>query len=124
MSDKVWQEFYCGNCVGYIKVRININVNCEVEVECPNCGHKHRRIFRDGVIYENGRYANEPKFELTPTKSAYSKKPWTAKMAGKPAGSYDSNRRDAAVIKEGDGRDAFSSQHFRDRWFELYGGKE
>ena len=120
-DDKVWQEFYCGECQGYIRIRINMNLNCEIEFECPNCGHKHRRVIRDGVIKENGRFANEPKFELTPMKSAYSKEPWTKKM--RDANGWG-GRRDGAVVTQENARDAFTDNYMHELWFERYGGKE
>ena len=120
--EKVWQEFYCGECVGYVRIKINMQLNCEIFFECPNCGHKHQRVIRNGVILEKGRFKDDPVFDLTPTKAAYSKKPWTAAMkAGEESGHW-SDRRNGAVITKGSGRDAFTSQHFRDRWFERFGG--
>ena len=94
MTERVRQEFYCGECDGFIRLSIHCNVNHEFHFECPNCGHQHRRVIRDGVIYENGRYTDEPSFELILPKSAYSKEPWTAKM------STETKRRDAVVMDQ------------------------
>ena len=126
MSDKIWQEFYCGECNGYIRIKLNMQLNCEIEFVCPGksgkCGHKHRRVIRDGIIRENGRFANEPKFELVPTQSAYSKEPWTSQMKKAAEKNHHSGRREGVPITKESPRDAFSEQQFRDRWFELYGG--
>jgi predicted RNA-binding Zn-ribbon protein involved in translation (DUF1610 family) len=94
MIDKIYQEFYCGECIGFIRLAINANLNHEFWFECPNCGHQHRRVIRDGVIFEDGRFTNEPKFEIIVPKSAYSKTPFTAQMNGKGA------KRNAAVMDE------------------------
>lgn len=113
MTDKVYQEFFCGECKHYIRVTINANLNHEFWFECPNCGHKHRRVFRDGQILENGRYKNEPIFELTIPKSACSKDPVTAKMKELK----DHQRRDGVVIEEK--RSPSAVQYFKDRWAEV-----
>ncbi len=94
MTDKIYQEFYCGECDGFIRLAIHANLNHEFWFECPNCQHKHQRVIRDGVIFEYGRFKDEPKFELMVPKSAYSKNPWTKRM--KDGGS----RRDGALMDE------------------------
>ena len=61
---RISQEFYCGECSGYFVVRLNIALNHEAEIVCPNCGHEHCRVVRNGIITEarwdrrNGGYAN------------------------------------------------------------------
>lgn len=97
MSDRIYQEFYCGECEGFIRLSINSGVNHEFWFECPNCKHQHQRVIRDGRIYENGRFKDEPKFEIIVPKSAYSKEPWTEHMKSKTK--YD-ERRDAAPLDE------------------------
>jgi len=120
MDEKIWQEFYCGECQGYFRVKLNIALNHEVEMVCPKCKHKHRRCIKDGVIYEGGRYATSCKEEICPPLSAYSKEPLTRKME------KTKYARDGVVI---DKEDDLSKRHpstdsmLRERWFELYGGK-
>jgi hypothetical protein len=63
-----------------MRVKLNMALNMEVEVVCPKCGHKHRRVIKDGQIFENGRYASSIKEEICPPPSAYSKEPWTTAM--------------------------------------------
>lgn len=88
------QEFYCGECVGYFLVRLNMALNHEVEVRCPNCGHEHRRVVRDGVIYESGRFASSVKEKVLTTIATYHKEPITEHMQN--AHAWD--RRDAVKI--------------------------
>ena len=118
MDGKVFQEFYCGECQHYIRVRLSMEYDREVEVVCPMCGHKHRRCIVDGCIVEHGRYRGEVKEDICPPKSACSKEPISKQMSqAKEFG----DRRDGAVIKsDADlARDAF----MRERWLELYGSE-
>jgi len=95
--DRVYQEFYCGERQGFIRVGIHQGLNHEFWFECPNCKHKHQRVIRNGQIFENGRFGNEPSFELTVPKSAYSKEPFTKKMK---EGKNYTDRRDGALMDE------------------------
>jgi hypothetical protein len=120
MDNKVWQEFYCGECQGYFRVKLNMALTIGVEIVCPKCKHKHHRFIKDGVIYENGRSEHGAKEEICPPLSAYSKEPLTAKMEKAKYG-----KRDGVVIdKEEDlsKRHPASEAMLRERWFELYGG--
>jgi len=74
------QEFYCGECVGYFMVKLNMALNYEVHIKCPKCGHEHRRVIKDGEIYENGRYQVDIKETVHTTIATYSKDPFTKKM--------------------------------------------
>jgi hypothetical protein len=115
--DRVWQEFYCGNCNGYILVRLNMAINHVVEVVCPNCGHKHLRNIVKGVILENGRHGSNHKEEICPPKSAYSKTPHTKKVPS----------RDGTVIKKEsdlDRANPASKAIIEERWFEIFGGRK
>ena len=85
--NRVIQEFYCGECAGYFLVSLNMALNFEAEIQCPNCGHKHRRVIKDGEIYEDGRYRFSAKETILTTKAHYSKKPFTEKM--RKAGKWD-----------------------------------
>jgi len=118
--EKIWQEFYCGECQGYIRLQLNPNLNHEFWFECPNCGHQHRRVMRNGMIQENGRHQDEPSYELCPTKSAYSKEPWTKHFV--EATQYSERRDSAVMTQETVRRDAFTENLLRDRWLERFGG--
>lgn len=109
---RVWQEFYCGECDGYIDVKLNMALNYEVEVVCPNCGHKHRRCIVKGVIHEGGRYRTDSKEEIKPVKSAYHKEPKTVRMMN--AKSYQ--RRDGVAASE-------PRDFINESWYERYGGR-
>lgn len=77
---RVSQEFYCGECQGYFVVRLNMSLNFEALIKCPNCGHEHRRVVKDGEIYEQGRHSVPVKETILTTKATYSKEPFTEKM--------------------------------------------
>ena len=118
--DRVWQEFYCGECQGYFRVRLNMSLNMGVEVVCPKCKHKHHRYIKDGLIYENGRSDNKAIEEICPPLSAYSKEPLTAKMV-KTKYARDGVR----IEKEEDlnKRNQVADAMIQERWFEIYGGR-
>ena len=107
MSEKVYQEFYCHECDGYIRLGISTALNHGFWFECPNCSHKHQRVIRDGQIFENGRFQNEPKFEIVVPKSAYAKESMTAKMKELTS----MQRRDGVVIE--------NRSFMNDRWAEV-----
>lgn len=116
---KVWQEFYCGECSGYFRVRLNMAITMGVEMVCPKCGHKHHRYIENGVIFERGRQSNSAKEEICPPLSAYSKEPLTANMRNRKYA------RDGETIeKESDLNDQnpAAKAMIQERWFELYGG--
>lgn len=121
MDDKIWQEFYCGECEGYFRVKLNVSLNRGVEMVCPNCGHKHHRYIKDGVIFEFGRNENSPKEEILPPKSAYSKEPLTARMAKSVR--WEDRRNGSVINQEEDlnPRNGIADDMIKDRWFELYG---
>ena len=74
------QEFYCGECKGYFIVRLNMSLNFEALIKCPNCNHEHRRVIKDGEIYEIGRHQVPVKETILTTIATYSKEPFTDKM--------------------------------------------
>lgn len=107
---RVLQEFYCGECEGYIRVKLNMAINNEVDVECPNCHHKHRRCIKDGEISERGRFTSDAIEEICPTIAAYSKEPITKKMRDAHKTKSYADRRDGVVVGE---------EEMRLRWAEL-----
>lgn len=95
---RVSQEFYCGECVGYFMVRLNMALNHEVHVKCPNCAHEHRRVIRDGVIYESGRYSSDIKENVMTTMATYHKEPITERMIDAAANNQWGGRRDGVTM--------------------------
>lgn len=56
------QELHCHNCDQYVRFDIDLDANGEYEIPCPNCGHMHCRVVKDGFITDkrwdsrNGNY--------------------------------------------------------------------
>jgi hypothetical protein len=115
---KVFQEFYCGECKSYIRLRLSVEYDRIVQVQCPMCGHLHRRCIVKGAIVENGRYEGSVVEDVCPPKSACSKDPVTKRMAQ----AESRQRRDAAVIDSD--ADLIAQSFLRERWLELYGNTD
>lgn len=98
MTQRTSQEFYCGECKGYFLVRLNMALNHEVFVKCPNCDHEHRRVIKDGTIYESGRFSADAKEVLRTTMATYHKEPITERMKKAHDKNSYCDRRDGAVM--------------------------
>jgi len=117
MDDKIFQEWYCGECQTYIRFRLNMEYDRTVWVECPMCHHRHQRCIKKGQIVEDGRFSNgDPVEDIMPLKSACSKEPITKKMQ------KTSHARDGAIIRSSE--DLARDNFFRERWIEIYGRAE
>ena len=46
------QELFCHECRNYVQFNIPAE-NGNLVVECPNCGHEHLRVVKNGVITED-----------------------------------------------------------------------
>lgn len=44
------QELWCHDCERYVQFDVDIHLDGEFLIRCPNCGHEHCRIVRDGRI--------------------------------------------------------------------------
>lgn len=44
------QELHCHNCGRYVQFDIDLGLNGRHVLNCPNCGHEHCRVVRDGEI--------------------------------------------------------------------------
>jgi len=44
------QELYCHNCGKYVQFNVDMSLNGNHVLECPNCGHEHCRVVKDGII--------------------------------------------------------------------------
>ena len=119
---RVWQEFYCNDCDGYVRFKVNAALkDHRVVVVCPNCNRKHPRLVIDGRVYDksSGMGARDEE-EVCPPKSAYSKEPWTKAML---KGKY---RRDGSVIKnDSDLRKEIPSRVLvRSLWSDFFGARK
>ncbi len=115
MDDKVFQEWYCGNCHTYIRFRLRMDYNRVVWVECPMCKHRHQRYIKDGRIQDDGRYNHgDPVEDVCPPKSACSKEPITKQLEKSKYGT-----RDGVIIKSD--KDLIRDNYFRERWIEIAG---
>ena len=123
MFEKVWQEFYCGECSGYFNVKLNMGLSHGVEVVCPNCKHEHHRFIKGGEIFEQGRSSNKPVEKILPPKSSYHKEPITKKMIDAENKDRWSARRDGVKIEIH--KDEPEVKGFlRSLWSDKFGGGE
>ena len=44
------QELYCHGCDRYVQFDIDLELDGNHVLECPNCGHEHCRVVRNGRI--------------------------------------------------------------------------
>jgi hypothetical protein len=44
------QELHCHNCDKYIQFEVDTELNGNHILKCPNCGHEHCRVVKDGKI--------------------------------------------------------------------------
>jgi hypothetical protein len=48
------EEFYCSTeCRKYFKTYLRSNMWGNYTIECPNCGHHHFRVIKDGLITDD-----------------------------------------------------------------------
>ena len=115
LEDRVFQEWWCGNCQTYIRFRLSMDWDRVVWVECPMCQHKHQRYIKEGRIQDDGRYNyGSPVEDICPPKSACSKEPITKQLDKAKWGT-----RDSVVIKSD--KDLMRDNFLRERWIEIHG---
>ena len=62
--NKQRQELHCHACNQYVQFDIDVELNGNHVIICPNCGHEHCRVVRNGIITEarwdrrNDKYMN------------------------------------------------------------------
>jgi len=44
------QELYCHGCGRYVQFNLDLSLNGNHTLACPNCGHQHCRVVKDGRI--------------------------------------------------------------------------
>lgn len=47
------QELHCHACNCYVQFSMDMSLNGNHVLHCPNCGHMHCRVVRNGVITED-----------------------------------------------------------------------
>jgi hypothetical protein len=47
------QELHCHACDQYVQFTMDMTLNGNHVLNCPNCGHEHCRVVKDGVITED-----------------------------------------------------------------------
>lgn len=47
------QEIHCHNCDRYVRFTIDMSLNGNHVLKCPQCGHEHCRVVRDGKITDD-----------------------------------------------------------------------
>lgn len=46
----VRQEIHCHECGRYVRFELDMSMNGNHVLNCPNCGHEHCRVVKDGRI--------------------------------------------------------------------------
>ncbi len=61
------QELYCHACNGYVQFELDLALDGNHVLECPNCGHEHCRVVKNGVITD-ARWdrRNGPTYSVSP----------------------------------------------------------
>ena len=74
------EEFYCsGGCGKYFKTYLRSNMCGNYTIECPNCGHHHYRVIKNGLVTEerhNKLYEHKISELIQGLKSTLSDTPW------------------------------------------------
>lgn len=61
------QEIHCHACNQYVQFNMDLSMNGNHVLKCPNCGHEHCRVVKDGKITDD-RWdtRNGPTIPITP----------------------------------------------------------
>ena len=60
------QELHCHECGRYVQFPIDLALDGNHVLECPNCGHEHCRVVRDGIITgERWGSRNGPTYQVS-----------------------------------------------------------
>lgn len=60
MADKRRQELWCHDCGNYVQFTLDFDLDGRHLLNCPECGHEHYRIIRDGQITAE-RWGQDPR---------------------------------------------------------------
>lgn len=47
------QELFCHNCRKYVQFLLDTEIDGNHVIKCPNCGHEHCRVVKNGVVTED-----------------------------------------------------------------------
>lgn len=47
------QEIWCHACSMYVQFDMDMELNGNHVLHCPNCGHEHCRVVKDGIITDD-----------------------------------------------------------------------
>lgn len=50
MSERRRQEIHCHDCGRWVQFVLDLSMNGNHVLNCPNCGHEHCRVVKDGQI--------------------------------------------------------------------------
>ena len=64
------QELYCHACGRYVQFNLDLSVDGNYKLDCPNCGHDHYRVVKDGKITDE-RYDQSRSQQSWMTVSGY-----------------------------------------------------
>lgn len=57
------QELHCHRCDRYVQFEIDVNMDGRHVLNCPNCGHEHWRIVKNGIITSD-RWGQDPSQDM------------------------------------------------------------
>ena len=46
-------ELHCHACDKYVRFNMDLSVDGNYKIDCPNCGHDHYRVVRNGKVTDN-----------------------------------------------------------------------
>jgi hypothetical protein len=68
------QELHCHNCGMYVRFGLDLSIDDQYVLICPECGHKHYRIVKNGKITDV-RWGQDPSqdnwYKVTATSVSY-----------------------------------------------------
>lgn len=59
------QELYCHECGRYVQFDIDVSLNGNHVLNCPNCGHEHCRVVKNGLITEDRWDSRNPTYNVS-----------------------------------------------------------
>lgn len=63
------QELYCHDCGKYVQFNLDLSLNGNHILNCPNCGHEHCRVVKNGKItdvrWDSRNFGNTPIYTVT-----------------------------------------------------------